>query len=364
LRVLISGYYGFGNVGDEAVLKAIIEGLRERAPNIGLTVLSAQPHLTTELNSVRAVHRFDLFRIFSELEESAIFLSGGGTLFQDATSRRSFWYYLGMVALAKFWGKKVMIFAQGFGPLRGRFNRLIARWLLDRVDLITLRDNEALNELRRLGVKNQKVFVTADPTFGLKHLDKSEGRNILSLEGVPVGRPLVGIAVRSLPQRSDNERLAFALAAALDRLKQRHGWEPVFLLFQCPEDMAAASRIVKAMKERSHVVFRICRPEEMLALFTCFEFVIALRLHALVFAALHDVPMLALAYDPKVSSFAGLVDQPCLKMAELDKLEGGLEQAVAARVALKARLAEAGRELSEKAGRSFDLFFEYFGKAN
>ena len=364
MRVLISGYYGFGNLGDEAVLTSIIEGLRQRAPNIGLTVLSAQPQLTTELNNVRAVHRYDLFRIFSELEESAIFLSGGGTLFQDTTSRRSFWYYIGMVGLAKLWGKKIMIFAQGFGPLRGPLDRLAARLVLDRVDLITLRDETALNELRRLGVRNQNVFVTADPTFSLKQMDKSEGRKILSLEGVPVAGPLVGIAVRSLARRADGEQLAKLLTAALDRLKQKHGWEPVFLLFQCPEDMAATSKIVKAMKEGSHVVFKICSPAEMLAIFSCFEFVISLRLHALVFAAQHDVPMLALSYDPKVSSFAGLVDQPCLKIGELDKLEAVLGKAVSERVALKGRLSAARRELSAKAGRSFDLFFDYFGKAS
>lgn len=365
MRVLISGYYGFGNVGDEAVLKAILEGLRERAPAIGLTVLSAKPELTTELNDVRSVHRYDLFRIFSELEESGVFISGGGTLFQDSTSRRSFWYYIGLVGLALLFGNKVMVFAQGFGPLRGPFNRLVARLILDRVDVITLRDEDALNELKRLGVKKPKMYVTADPTFCLKNIDKNEGRHLLGLEGVPTGKPLVGIAIRSLPHSRDSERqLAKFLAEALDRLKEKHGWEPVFLLFQCPEDMGEAAKVVNLMKAGSHIVFKICRPEEMLALFSCFEFVIGMRLHSLIFAALNDVPMVALAYDPKVESFARSVGQPYLRLGELAKLNETLAGALAERSASAQRLSEIKKDLTNKAKRNFDLFFEYFGKVN
>jgi polysaccharide pyruvyl transferase CsaB len=365
LRVLISGYYGFGNVGDEAVLKAILEGLRQRAPDIGLTVLSAKPELTTELNEVRSVHRYDFLRIFSELDEAGIFLSGGGTLFQDATSRRSFWYYIGLVGLALLFGKKVMIFAQGFGPLRSPLNRLIARWLLDRVDVITLRDEDSLKELKRLGIKKPPVYVTADPTFCLKNLGKNEGRHLLGLEGVPTGKPLVGIAIRSLAHLPVNEQqLAKFLAEALDHLKNKYDLVPVFLLFQCPEDMAETSQVINLMKERSHVVFKLCRPAEMLALFSGFQFVISLRLHALVFAALNDVPMVALAYDPKVGSFARLAGQPYLDLGELSKLNETLDKAVAERTRSAQRLSALKENLVNKAKQNFDLFFEYFGKGN
>ncbi len=358
MRVLISGYYGFGNVGDEAVLKSIIGGLRRRAPAIGLTVLSAKPELTRELNDVRSVHRYDFFRIVNELDESGIFISGGGTLFQDVTSARSFWYYCGLTGLALLCGKKVMIFAQGFGPLRGRFRRAFARWVLDRVHLITLRDQDSLDEVKRLGVKNPNIHVTADPTFCLKDLGPGEGRKLLGLEGVPVGQRLVGVALRSLRNRwpGSQEEFVRLLAGLLDQLKVKHGFEPVFLLFKCPEDMSETKKVYDAMKERGHIVFKQLNPEEMLSLFDCFQFVVAMRLHALIFAAQSGVPFLALSYDPKVTAFARSVGQPSLELAEIGRLDAAMKET--------RPLAASRDELRARAERNFELFFETFGKTN
>ena len=358
MRVLISGYYGFGNVGDEAILSSIIGGLRERAPQIGLTVLSAKPELTRETNDVRSVDRYDLAGIWNELDEAGVFISGGGTLFQDVTSARSFWYYCGLTALALLFGKKVMIFAQGFGPLRGRLRRAFARWVLDRVHLITLRDQDSLDELKRLGVRNTNIHVTADPTFCLKSLGPAEGRKLLGLEGVPVGKRLVGVALRSLRNRwpGSEEEFVRLLAGLLDQLKVKHGFEPVFLLFKCPEDMSKTKKVYDAMKERGHIVFKILQPEEMLSLFSCFQFVVAMRLHALIFAAQSGVPFLALSYDPKVAAFARSVGQPSLDLNEISRLEAAMAETKP--------LAVVREELAARAGRNFELFFETFGKTN
>lgn len=358
MRVLISGYYGFGNVGDEAVLAALIGGLRERAPRIGLTVLSASPQQTTEQHDVRSVHRYDLFRVLTELDEAGVFICGGGTLFQDVTSARSFWYYCGLTALALLFGKKVMIFAQGFGPLRGRFRRAFARRVLDRAHLITLRDQGSYEELINLGVKNPNIHVTADPTFCLKELGPSEGRKLLGLEGVPVGKRLVGVALRSLRNRWPGSEQEFVrlLAGLLDQLKVKHGFEPVFLLFKCPEDLSETKKVYDAMKERGHIVFKILQPEEMLSLFSCFQFVVAMRLHALIFAAFSGVPFLALSYDPKVAAFAGSVGQPSLDLGEIGRLEAAMSETKP--------LTVARAELVAGANKNFELFFETFGKVS
>lgn len=362
MKVLISGYYGFGNVGDEAVLEAIIKGLKEKVPAAELTVLSAQPKITAELNRVGSIHRYDLIGLFKALDGADVFLSGGGSLFQDSTSSRSFWYYICLVWLAKLFGKKVMVFAQGFGPLRRGLNRLIARFVLNQVDLITLRDEDSLNELKRLGVKRAKMIVTADPTFLLK-ADLNEGKKLLALEGIPAGKPLLGVALRQFVRRLDGEKgLAAQLAATLDRLNEKYGWEPVFLLFRCPADMSAASKVMGLMKRPAHVVFKTCRPAEMLALFPHFEFVIGLRLHSLIFAAICGVPMLGLSYDPKVRAFMREIDQPCLELNETDRIDELMDNVILQREEIKSRLSSLKPRLINKAGENFKLFLEYFGK--
>ncbi len=353
MRILVSGYYGFGNVGDEAVLEAMVRGFQRYLPGSEMVVLSGASRLTGALR---------------ELRKADVLVSGGGSLFQDATSTRSFLYYIGIVWLAKLLGKKVMIFAQGFGPLRKKWSRWLARVILDRVDLITLRDEDSLAELKEIGVKRPPVMVTGDPTAMLEVEDKSEGRKILGLEGIPLNKPLVGVSVRSIPRQPEvEEKLFQLLAEKLDSLAGDRGFFPVFLLFQCPEDLRQASRVMALMKEKSGAVFRICRPDEMLSLFPHFELVVGMRLHALIFAALNKVPMLGISYDPKVEAFMKFVGQPYIKLDSPHLSVGNiisqqLEEILSRKVSIRKDLEDVKRKLREKAQSNFDLFLDKFGK--
>ncbi|MFA5114252.1 MAG: polysaccharide pyruvyl transferase CsaB [Candidatus Margulisiibacteriota bacterium] len=361
MKVLISGYYGFGNVGDEAVLEAIVLGLARHDPAPAVTVLSATPRLTAEFYKVKAFPRFRFFALWRALRQTDVLLSGGGTLFQDATSRRSLWYYLFVIVLAKLARKKVMVFAQGFGPLRRPLNRWLAKLVLNRVDLITLRDDDSLAELEKCGIRRPPRFVTADPTALLELRSQGEGRRVLALEGVIFDRPLVGVAIRSVPHEPATEERVFqVLAENLDHLSQNHGLQPVFLLFQCPEDLKQANRVIALMERKSNIIFRICRPDEMLALFPSFALVIGMRLHALIFAALNTVPLLGLAYDPKVKAFMAAIGQPCLDLGEVEKMNGLVDQVAAASANIRRDLARQRDRLKEAAAKNFTLFFEKF----
>jgi polysaccharide pyruvyl transferase CsaB len=359
MRVLISGYYGFGNVGDEAVLEAIVLGLRRQDPAIEITVLSAAPRLTAEFYAVRSLPRFRPLALLRALRHTDALLSGGGTLFQDVTSTKSLWYYLAVVALAKLLGKKVMVFAQGFGPVKKPLNRLLARIVLNRVDLITLRDTDSLAELEKCGIKRPPRSVTADPTALLPLRSLADGRRVLALEGVLLERPLVGVAIRSVPHAPEvEEHLFHILADNLDHLIVNHGLQPVFLLFQCPEDMQQANKVIELMECRSHTVFRICRPDEMLSLFPSFSLVIGMRLHALIFAALNAVPMIGLSYDPKVKSFLGTINQPCLDLDGIDQLNALVDQVAARSAGIKEKLTGVRESLKSLAAGNFALFRE------
>jgi polysaccharide pyruvyl transferase CsaB len=359
MKVLLSGYYGCGNIGDEAVLAAIVQGLKAGYPESEITVLSAAPGLTAALNGVRAVSRSSPAAILKALVGTDLFISGGGSLFQDATSLASFWYYLSLVLLAKLLRKKVVIFAQGFGPLRRWFNRRLAGLVLPLADLVTVRDEDSFRALRRLGVKPGRLYQTADPAVLLDPPPAAEGRKILSLEGIPLDRPLLGISVRSwkIPEK-DKDALLGKLAKALDTLVERYDFRPVFVLFQCPEDLAQTARVTALMQSESKVIFRTCRPDEMFALFQHFSFVVGLRLHALIFAALAAVPAVALSYDPKVAAFAAQVGLPCvdleLKPSEID-LESALENAFRQRAAIKEALRPGVKQLRARAAENFSL---------
>lgn len=64
-------------------------------------------------------------------------------MLQDVTSQRSLCYYLGIIILGKMLGKKVMLFAQGIGPIRAKWARRLTSFVCSKADLITVRDKES-----------------------------------------------------------------------------------------------------------------------------------------------------------------------------------------------------------------------------
>ena len=84
-KILISGYYGFNNVGDEAILKGLIEGIKRVEGPIDIVVLSQHPEFTSKKHEVRSIKRTNLLHIFKEMKNMDLLVSGGGSLFQDVT---------------------------------------------------------------------------------------------------------------------------------------------------------------------------------------------------------------------------------------------------------------------------------------
>ena len=101
-KIVISGYYGFDNCGDEAVLLAMLHCLKKTIPNARMTVLSNNPEQTRKQHGVGAVNRWNPVKIAIKLLTCNLLISGGGSLLQDVTSARSPGYYLGVIKMALF----------------------------------------------------------------------------------------------------------------------------------------------------------------------------------------------------------------------------------------------------------------------
>ena len=98
VNILISGYYGFDNIGDESILRTLVSSLREHIPDCSLTVLSHNPTSTREKYGVEAVDRMSPMAILHAVKKCDMLISGGGSLLQDVTSSKSLHYYLSIIA--------------------------------------------------------------------------------------------------------------------------------------------------------------------------------------------------------------------------------------------------------------------------
>ena len=304
-KIVISGYYGFANAGDEAMLTAIVKSLRKAEESVDLTVISGNPQNTSTKHLVNSIHRFAPCKIYSALANCDLLLSGGGSLLQDVTSKKSLLYYLAVILLGKMMNKKVMLYAHGIGPIRSNVLRKITKMVCNKVDLITVRDTDSLDELRRLGVTDTKIKLTADAVLTLAQADKVQGFKLLQNFNLSKDKPIVAISVRNWG--SDDKYLQ-EMAKAADMLSKEKTVQIALLPLQYPADVVACKKLQQFMKAEAVILDTAFDTEQFLAIMGCFDLLIGMRLHALVFAAVMGTPFIALSYDPKIDGFVKEVE--------------------------------------------------------
>ena len=299
-NIVVSGYYGSKNAGDEAMLAAMIEVLSDLDPKVNITVISAKPQDTMQRHGVRAVSWISLPDIWRALRNADLLLSGGGSLLQNVTSGRSLYYYMGIIFLARLAGTPVMLYAQGIGPIYGHVARRLMSWIGNHVNLITVRDHGSLGELESLDIHVPHIEATADPVLAIHPVDKEIGRSVLKAYHADGAKPVVGISVREWREWKHYKEV---LAEAADRITKELGARVVFLPMQYPEDVRAAQRIADMTQQKVTVLDDEYTTSELLSIVGNMDLLLAVRLHALIFAGVMGVPMIGISYDPKVDRF-------------------------------------------------------------
>ncbi|MDO4753941.1 MAG: polysaccharide pyruvyl transferase CsaB [Bacillota bacterium] len=311
-KILLSGYYGYNNAGDEAILKSIIDNIRKIDPASKITVLTDNVKFTKEKYRINAVKRFNPFHLLRALLECDILISGGGTLFQDRTSTRSLIYYTAIINLAKFFGKKVMIYANGMGPLSKPSNIARVKKTIENSDIVTLRDEESMEFVRGLRVRNQNIFLTTDPVFSLSPGDEKTAREILAENALSSNRDFVVVSVRSWERE---EEFTALFAKTCDYIAERYQKDIVFIPMQYPHDLITTDKIRAQMREASRVIEQL-DTTQMLSVIGQSAYVLSMRLHGLIFAGTAGIPCLGFSYDPKIERLLKQIEMPCASRIE------------------------------------------------
>ncbi len=314
MKIALSGYYGFDNAGDEALLAAICHTIKDIEPRADFVVFSGSPEKTAHLHNLRAVNRMNPWVIARELLTSDLLISGGGSLLQDVTGPRSLPYYISIVALAKVLRKPVILYAQGIGPINRHFSKFLMHAIANRVDYITLRDEDSWSLLKQLGVNRPPIKVTADPVFALEPsaLDFEQAEKLLQENGITPHK-MVGVSVRYWQAL---EGYQVELARVLDALAE-DDCQVIFIPMDYPHDLAESRRVADLMEKDCFIIDKNLSSMEHIALISNFDLLVGMRLHSLIFAANRGIPFAGISYDPKIDAF--------LKSFDLQPLPTGTE---------------------------------------
>lgn len=334
MHIVLSGYYGFDNVGDDAIMYAIIQALRKIDAGVEITVLSNNPAATQREFGVSAVNRWKLGEVSAVLKRADGLISGGGSLMQDATSMKTIPYYAGIIRMAKMHGTPVFVYAQGMGPIHKGLSKWITKSTFNKVDGVTVRDVESLELLHNIGVRSGRGKATLEKAWSRAgfvgvspaHLDGDDVAAIVPdpvigidasqfrcgwldnemLDGRLAGKEFVSVSVRDWPSDFNFKK---EIAAGLDAIAAA-GFSIVFIPMHGEHDDVTSHEIAGMMQAESLVAPFNVPIEEKIAVIGGSKLLIGMRLHSLIFAGIAYTPFVALSYDPKIDSFAAIVEQP------------------------------------------------------
>ena len=314
--ILIGGYFGCGNMGDDAILSGLLEVLSYMHPKITPSALTASPRRDRRRFGIRCYHRKNPFSILLALLRADAFLLGGGSLLQDMTSRRSLLYYLALLRTAAALRRTPMLLSAGIGPLIAESSRQAVANTLSHCRYISLRDETSLRTLTSIGVDASRLHLGADPALFLASRHRLRADAILSSHHLDPKGKFLGVTVRE----GDENLIRHLLPAVLRTLVARYHVTPLYLCLDTGRDWKATVMLT----ERSEgVLLSLHEPSDAVAILSRCAATLSMRLHGLIFSSLASTPALALSVnrDTKLLAFAKQTGQEHLASHDTNAAE-------------------------------------------
>ncbi|MBI2995553.1 MAG: polysaccharide pyruvyl transferase family protein [Candidatus Melainabacteria bacterium] len=308
-RILISGFLGFDNFGDEALLHVLIRDLLSLGvQKQNITVLSRNPDKTRKTYGVNAVNRWDFFDLVYVLLSHDLLIFLGG-LFQDKTSFKSFLYYFFQLFIAGISQKIISFYGGGFGPFQRKISQILFNFGMKNVHLLSVRDQVSAN----LTSGERNILVTCDPVWSITPDYTFQDK----IPNINWHLPVLGITMRNDKNLKDYHitNLADKFARVLHSMKD---WQA--LLIPCmpardlPLLLELQDLIIKRLPDKSRVSlignFNQFPIEQQAGILASCDVMVGMRYHGLLVPLINSKPIFAFIFDQKVKSlveFSGQV---------------------------------------------------------
>lgn len=320
-----------------------------------LLILSSLLYRLTRLQLLpRLPDRRDLLRAYYAADVVAVI--GGGHLYARHSANIAFvWLWLG-IALAVLMGKPLIFLPQSFGPLPGRIQQAMLRWLLSRSALVVAREYRSLRLLAAIGLR-RRVLALPDLAFGDDAIDSE---SLLAPEVAALAadrKPLIGLTLMDWqgqnPQFRNQRSYEAAVLALMRHVGDRYGAQ-VVLFAQCTgpnaahDDRIIARRLLAEARSQGldnvYFVDAALSPEQLKAAYGRLDLLVATRMHSAIFALSRNVPALAIGYLYKsvgIMEMLGL-ERHALDIATIDAetLCAGFDALWSEREAIRRQLSE------------------------
>lgn len=315
-KISIHGFYGHGNLGDEAILKALLNEFNS-FPEINVIVFCSRPNNVIEKYNVKSIHSRERISCFSRIwniRTSSLFVLGGGGLLKDyGNDSSNVEKWLELLQKANKMGVRTALCAVGVENIRYKDSKKIIRRILNNVDIITVRDPNSKQTLLEIGVKKE-IKVISDPALLLPDLDLTEGRTL----SMP---PKIIICVRHwynkgfyIENPEVNKKFLESLSIAADLLVKKYNAKINFIPMRTvsyDDDRSIAYQVAEYMENKKsiRILTKVPQINEFIHMISQSSLVIGMRLHSLILSTGVGIPAIGIEYMPKVKHYMKSVNQ-------------------------------------------------------
>lgn len=320
----IFGYYGQGNAGDEAILAALVDGIKTTVPEAQISVYSANPDETRKTHQVDAYRPFSLDlkliikgilgrsrihylkSVFNFLRSDVIVIGGGGLFFDSKETNKWIHGYLKLIHRAKQLGKKVALVGISVGPLHHKDSELAIGQAFSSADLISVRDNNSKELLIKCGIMAEKIHIIPDLVFTLQSISDERIQQILEQEKF-ISNGKANIALTPCCYNTAQPGWLMQYIAFCERATSEldsNLWLVPMQRHNIHDDLSVIHDIYTELSEptrqRTSILKNYYTAKEVQGVLSKANFVLAERLHGSIMALNTGTPFMGIAYMPKV----------------------------------------------------------------
>lgn len=264
------------------------------------------------LDSKRILSKEEYDTLREYLEANLVISVGGG--FINDSFGSVFFIHLFQIFISTALGKTTVICSQSIGPLRGSIHRFITRFILNRVDLVTVREGFSKELLRKMRI-NTSVFETADMTFALlPYVAQGSQQSPRRKNSLNVGMTVRNwIYPGSRNPTKENIKYITVFSQLVDWLVEELGATIYFIpqvIGPKGDDDRSVARAIYRMafhKERVHIITSDYSPFDIMNLIREMDVFIGTRMHSNIFSVMVGVPTIAISYEYKTDGIMNML---------------------------------------------------------
>ena len=309
-KIIIRGYYGRDNLGDELMKEIFIESLGESAK---LQIMNSDPQglykkfdlkTPNELVTGKTPSAKNIIRRFITIMKADLFVFGGGTILTDKHG----YFHLAENAVyflfRKVLGKKNLLVSVGATEFKSRIGKILSKLLINSSQEALIRDDDSYALLKRLTHNSSKVIHSSDMVL----LTPEHITIPSNIESRTIGVCAMPYNWATFHKNGNDKELLKQLAEQIVLIGKQTGCKFLIIPIQygdnCVTDYEYSKRLYAIIKDKVDVHFCDCKSiEEKISEIGRCEYLISMRLHALMISALVGGKVFAVNHNEKISYF-------------------------------------------------------------